>query len=154
MNCNELSKCEICEILENNSLASISVVTPNNNPYVIPILYGYDNDCGDSIFYFVVNNTNSLLLDSINQNNNVAILVQEHFACSSRIYGDQINFSSVIAYGTASYVNDCCDKQKIIQFISNTSSENQRFLSKYINTSDAIVIKVCVNRITSKRYVF
>ena len=51
MDCTKLSSRKTNEILENNSIGTLQVVTPNNEPYVVPVMYAYYTDYDESEFY-------------------------------------------------------------------------------------------------------
>ena len=154
MDCTKLSCRKTKEILENNSIATLQVVTTSNEPYVVPVIYAYYNDCDESEFYVPIDTNNNTLICAINNNNNVALTVSECRSCNSRIYGRQVTCSYVTVYGNADIIIDCPDSSAILNFIRSYSSENERYLDRYFCNNNIALIRICPKRIVGQKIVF
>lgn len=154
MDCTKLSSRKTNEILENNSIGTLQVVTPNNEPYVVPVIYAYYNDCDESEFYVPIDEDNNTLMCSINNNNSVALTVSECRSCNSRIYGRQVTCSYATAYGNADIITNCPDSSAILNFIRSYSPENERYLARYFCNSNIALVRICPKRIVGKKIIF
>lgn len=154
MDCTKLSCRKTNEILENNSIATLSVVTTSGDPYVVPVIYAYYNDCDESEVYIPIDSDDNTLINAINSNDDVVLTVTECKSCNSRIYGRQLTCSYVTVYGDAEIITNCPDSRAILNFIRCYSSENARFLDRYFCDNNITLIRICPRRIVGQKYSF
>lgn len=154
MDCTKLSCRKTNEILENNSIATLSVVTTSGDPYVVPVIYAYYNDCDELEFYLPLDEDNNTLISAIRNNDDVVLTVSECRSCNSRIYGRQATCSYVTVYGEAEIITNCPDANAILRFIRCYSGENQRYLDRYFCDNNIALVRICPNRIVGQKFSF
>ncbi len=104
------------EIISRSDVCFVGMVDLQNNPYVIPMNFGYK----DGVIYLHSGPTGSCI-DILNHNNNVCItfsidhkLVFQHpsVACSYRMKS-----KSVICRGNVNFIEDLEEKRKVLDVI-------------------------------------
>jgi nitroimidazol reductase NimA-like FMN-containing flavoprotein (pyridoxamine 5'-phosphate oxidase superfamily) len=124
-------------------------MSDGNQPYVIPLCFGYDG----SAFYFHCA-PEGRTLDILQKNPRVCVefdiagdVIEAERACSW-----SIDFQSVIAFGTALLVEEPEEKRKGLSLVmAQYSRPGQAFSFPDAGVSRVTVIKVVVDEITGKQ---
>jgi nitroimidazol reductase NimA-like FMN-containing flavoprotein (pyridoxamine 5'-phosphate oxidase superfamily) len=136
-----IRKCQIC---------NIAMVDPNGKPYVIPMNFGYDEDC----VYFHGSATGKKV-DVLKNNQDVCIsfsadhelrYVNEEVACSW-----SMRYRSVLVYGKAEFVIDPEEKIKCLNVIMAHYSDRP-FAYNAPSVREVMVFKVKTEQMDGRVY--
>jgi nitroimidazol reductase NimA-like FMN-containing flavoprotein (pyridoxamine 5'-phosphate oxidase superfamily) len=124
-------------------------MSDGNQPYVIPLCFGYD---GSALYFHCAQEGRKL--DILRTNPQVCVefddagdVTEAGAAC---LWG--IEFQSVIAFGTAELVEEPEEKRKgLALLIAQYSSSGQEFSFPEANVNRTAVIKVVIDEITGKQ---
>lgn len=143
---------EIKDIMEIESIIGKSNVCrialcENNSPYIIPICFGYKDDC---LFFHSANAGKKI--DIIKKNNNICFEFDDYdgLLLSENPCDWDIKYLSVIGSGKASFIHDFDEKIKALSIIIEHYSDSSYEFQK--NNIDSVTIfKVEIENITGKR---
>ena len=137
---------EIQSIIGKSNVCRIAL-SKNNSPYIIPVCFGYKDNC----LYFHSANVGKKI-DIIEKNNNICFEFDDYrgLLISENPCDWDIKYSSVIGSGKASIIHDFDEKIKALNIIIEHYSDTfYKFQKKNI---DAVtIIKVEIESITGKR---
>ncbi len=109
-------KTKINSIIDKCDVCYLGMVDSDNNPYVLPFNFGYENDT-----IYLHSAGEGKKIDILKQNPNVCVTFStdhklfhrhEHVACS---YG--MRYRSVVAYGKVVFINDFDQKKEVLNII-------------------------------------
>lgn len=146
---------EIDKIIEEGKICHLAMCC-DDQPYVIPMLYGFD---GESIYFHCADVGTKL--DILRQNNKVCIEIQSsnvndiiHNSGKPCDWG--IAFESVVIFGNAKFVEDRAEKVKAFDLLVNKmrpekyTEKNHDYVEKKIVGS--VLIKVDIEKKTGKKW--
>ncbi|MFD2724657.1 pyridoxamine 5'-phosphate oxidase family protein [Hyunsoonleella rubra] len=145
----DLKKYEAIHLLNNNYIGYLSFIW-ENEPYVLPITYYYDEDKECILSY----STEGHKIQAMRVNNSVSINVVQLKTVN--------NWQSVLVHGKFEELNGAYAKQQLHKFASGVKKiifkkENKYpdlisdFSSKAISGKLPIVYRITISRITGKR---
>ncbi len=138
------------EIIRKCQFCSISMVDPENMPYVIPMNFGYD---GEYVYFHGA--ATGKKVDVLKNNPAVCIsfstdhelrYVNEEVACSW-----SMKYRSVLIYGNAEFVNDHEDKIRCLNVVMKHYANNE-FEYSAPAVRDVMVFRVKVEKIEGRTY--
>jgi len=117
-------------------------------PYVVPLNFGYD---GNALYFHAA--PQGRKLDIIAKNNHACIEFDTdvEIVSSEEAAGWGAKYSSVIAFGTASLVEDPVEKRKAYDVIMRHYAGNRAFAYPDICVDCSVIIKVAIEAVTGKR---
>jgi nitroimidazol reductase NimA-like FMN-containing flavoprotein (pyridoxamine 5'-phosphate oxidase superfamily) len=121
-------------------------MTDGNLPYVVPLCFGYENNC----FYFH-SAKEGKKIDILKTNNNVCVefdidqeVIPSENAC---MFG--MKYRSVIGFGKASLIEDASEKEKALDIIMRQYSDREfNYTNDFLQ--HMLIIKVEIDSITGK----
>jgi nitroimidazol reductase NimA-like FMN-containing flavoprotein (pyridoxamine 5'-phosphate oxidase superfamily) len=136
-----INKCEVC---------NVAMIDTDGKPYVIPMNFGYADDC-----IYLHSSQQGKKIDSLKVNNNVCVSFStdhqlrwqsENVACSY-----SMKYRSVLACGNVEFVNDPDEKVKALNVIMKQYTDKQ---FKYSDPSirEVMVFKVNVEKFDGRAY--
>jgi uncharacterized protein len=141
---------EIEDIISSCDVSSLAMVDMENNPYVVPMNFGYK----DGVIYFHGDNKGRKL-DILRNNPSVAISFStdhqlryqnEEVACSY-----SMSYRSVFAYGKVEFIDDYQEKVKALNIIMANYS-NLDFSYNAPSVNNVCVFIVRVTKFTAKEF--
>ena len=140
------SKNDIESIL-NRALVARVAVSEDNKPYVIPMNFGYQDDC--------------LYLHSAQEGKKIEILRENNNVCFEVDYGHELlvadipcnwvmKYYSVIGFGKAFFIDDLAEKRAALDIIMHKYAHESSFEYPLPNLKNTCVIKVKITAITGK----
>lgn len=144
---------DMLSVLDHCQICHLAMVDKDNQPYVVPLNFGYEYKAG-KLNLFMHCAKEGQKLDILRANPMVCF---EADSASGLISGPQAcNFSqkyeSVIAFGQAEIVSDPGAKQKGLLRIMQHQTGEKNWDFDPLSTSRVEVIRVTVNSITGKRH--
>ncbi|MCX9082968.1 MAG: pyridoxamine 5'-phosphate oxidase family protein [Candidatus Methanoperedens sp.] len=137
---------EIESIIEKSNVCRVAL-SENNSPYIVPVCFGYKDNC----LYFH-SAMEGKKIDIIKKNNNICFEFDIHGGLlkSEKPCDWDIEYSSVIGFGKASFINGFNEKIKALKIIIEHYSKNSYdFQKKFID--NVTIIKVETENIFGKR---
>lgn len=145
---------DILSVLDHSKICHLAMVDKDNQPYVVPLNYGYEYKRGQlSLFMHCAKEGQKL--DILRSNPSVCF---EADSASGLISGPQAcdysqKFESVIAFGQAEIVNNFEFKLRGLRIIMEHQTGEKNWDFDPQSTSRVEVICVTVNSITGKRHI-
>lgn len=136
-----ISKCEVC---------NLAMVDPENKPYVIPMNFGYKDNC-----IYLHSSQTGKKIDILENNSNVCVAFStdhvlrwqsENMACSY-----SMKYRSVLAYGKVIFVEDVNQKIEALN-IFMAQYTNREFTYSEPAVKDVKVFKVIVEKLEGRAY--
>jgi len=137
-----ISKCEVCYV---------AMVDENNKPYVIPMNFGYKDDC-----IYLHSSQTGKKIDILEKNNNVCVTFStdhllrwqsENVACSY-----SMKYRSALAFGKVKFVEDINQKIDALNVIMRQYTQKKEFSYSDPAVKDVKVFKVVVKRLEGRAY--
>ena len=136
-----IKKCDVC---------NVAMVDPDGRPYVIPMNFGYKNNC-----IFLHSSQKGKKIDILKQNNSVCVSFStdhllrwqsEKVACSY-----SMKYRSVLAYGKVEFVTEQEDKIDALNEIMKQYTDREY---KYSDPSvkEVMVFKVNIQKLEGRAY--
>ena len=145
---------DILSVLDRSKICHLAMVGKDNQPYVVPLNYGYEYKRGQlSLFMHCAKEGQKL--DILRSNPSVCF---EADSASGLISGPQAcnysqKFESVIAFGQAEIVNNFDIKLQGLRLIMEHQTGEKDWDFDTQSVSRVEVIRVTVNSITGKRHI-
>lgn len=133
------------EILLDGEYGTLSTISENGYPYIVPLNYVYYDKC---IYFHCAKEGHKL--EDIKQNNKVSFcVVTDTEILPSRF---STKYKSVIAFGTASEVTDNLKENVLIQLINKYSKDFLDEGKKYIDKAkeNTKIMKINIQHMTGK----
>ena len=136
-----IGKCEVCYI---------AMVDEENKPYVIPMNFGYKDDC-----IYLHSSQTGKKIDILGKNSNVCVSFStdhllrwqsENVACSY-----SMKYRSVLAYGKVEFVEDSNQKIEALNIIMSQYTKKEFSYSEPA-VKDVKVFKVVVEKLEGRAY--
>lgn len=137
----------IKNIIEKAKVCRIAMAL-NNFPYIIPVIFGYENN-----FLYVHSAPVGKKIDILKQNNNICFemdidyeIIKSDIPCKW-----SMNYYSIIGYGKASFIDNFQEKINALNIIMKhySSSNSYTYSEKIVN--NMVVIKIEIEKITGKK---
>jgi uncharacterized protein len=138
-------------MIRNNRIATLALCR-NNEPYVVTLTYGYDNDLRTLYFHC---GKEGLKLEFINANPNVCLTIIENNGIGTQTCDHP--YASIIIRGKIEIVNTTEEMDKAIRKMieqlekKNTDKEYSKLNTNNKFYNDLIVLKVRIEEITGKQ---
>lgn len=139
------------EIICNCTIGFVGMTDPTNNPYVVPMNFGYE----DSVIYLHSGPEEGDKLNCLKHNNKICIsfctvnklaYVNEEVACSYTMKS-----KSVLAFCEVSFIEDTEEKEKALNIIMRHYSSN-KFKYSIPALKNVKVWKAKIQKITGKEF--
>ena len=136
-----IGKCEVCYV---------AMVDEENKPYVIPMNFGYKDDC-----IYLHSSQTGKKIDILKKNSNVCVSFStdhllrwqsENVACSY-----SMKYRSVLAYGKVEFVEDSNQKIEALNIIMSQYTKKEFSYSEPA-VKDVKVFKVVVEKLEGRAY--
>jgi len=131
-----ISRCTICRV----------GLSDNNVPYIVPVNFGYD---GTSIFFHSAREGRKLEMLRKNPNVCVEFDVDKELVLNDAPCGCKMKYRSVIAYGTASIIDD--RDQMVIGYdilMGHYMSGPFEYIEEGL--SDSLIVQIRLTQVTGK----
>jgi nitroimidazol reductase NimA-like FMN-containing flavoprotein (pyridoxamine 5'-phosphate oxidase superfamily) len=143
---------DILDVIQKCDVCYVSMVTPDNSPYLIPMNFGFAD--------------NTLLLHSAKEGKKIDILKNNPKVCVVFSTDHQLRwqhekvacswsmkYRSVLAYGEVEFVDSLEEKEKLLRFfMKNYSDQNFKFSKPSLK--EVQVLKVPIQKLEGKAYGF
>ena len=140
-------KFEIETIINRAEVCRIGL-SDDNMPYVIPVNYGYRNNC-----LYIHSASEGKKIDIIKKNNNICfeIDLDHELSISDVQCASSMKYRSVIGFGKAMVIENFKEKQEALDIIMNHYSPNSfpKYNEKLIKKLS--IIKVKIENMTGKK---
>lgn len=143
----ELSKDECIKILIQEKRGVLSVIGDNGYPYGMPMNHFYNKE--DDAIYFHCGNVGHRL-DSIKKSNKVSFCVYDSGFKKENHW--ELNFKSVIVFGTVQIIDDKNFITKIITKLSHKFTQDDNYIQKEIQSAlhRTLLLKLNIEHICGK----
>ncbi len=146
----QLGTDDTIEILQTGEYGTLSTISSDNTPYIVPISYAYvrENDT-DCIFFH--SSIEGHKLDNIKNNNNACFNVVTNVSCLPAKFSTL--YKSATCFGKIEFVTDTDEKLKGIRAIMNKySSDFTEAGEKYIHNdfNNFVVLKLTIEHFSGK----
>ncbi len=140
-----VDKNEIKTILDSCKVCRIAMIDKNNEPYIIPVNFGYVFENDNILTLYIHGANEGRKIDIINKNSSVCIEMD----CNHKLtVGETIcsygyNFSSIVANGTAEILTDINDKIYGLKVLTKTQTNSLvDFTPQMVSSVNVIKITV------------
>ncbi|HPO50447.1 MAG TPA: pyridoxamine 5'-phosphate oxidase family protein [Spirochaetota bacterium] len=135
------------EILSNNKILRLAL-SEDNTPYIIPLNYGYENDC----LYFH-SFKEGKKIDIIKKNNRASFEVTEKIEIASSDlacdYGTK--YRSVLGVGLIEIINDSKEKIKGLNVLMKNHTQKREWNYSDTELNKIVVLKLTIKETTGKQ---
>jgi nitroimidazol reductase NimA-like FMN-containing flavoprotein (pyridoxamine 5'-phosphate oxidase superfamily) len=143
----EITDTEVIDDIINRSAVCRMALSETNRPYLVPVCFGYRNRT-----LYVHSAREGKKIDILRKNNNICVEfdVDHELVKTDRACAWGMKYRSVICFGTASFVDDDCQKREALDVImAHYSSGSFAYIDKEL--ADMIIIKIEIESITGKQ---
>ena len=138
---------EIIQYVLKNAKVTRIAMSINDEPYIVPMNYGYDKNC-----LYLHTGDFGKKIDILNQNNKICFEmdINHELVKSDRACKWSMKFLSVIGFGNAIFLEDKYQKLEALKLLMNHYSNdiNYEFDEEEINKVN--IIKVMIDSITAR----
>lgn len=143
----EIKEVELIQSIICNSIVCRLAMVDGSQPYVVPLCFGYENNC----LYFHCTKEGKKI-DTLRENNNVCFEfdIDQEVTPSVKACNFGMKYRSVIGFGRASFIEDDSEKQKALDIIVRQYSKKDFDYTKEF-VENVTIIKVEIESVTGKQ---